>query len=196
MSLRWGHRQHPGDPGQPALRVRGHLILADGTERTRRVPGSQTGLELGDLREGIAYLVRVSALVGGREGSAATLTIHLSKSMPGFGTGSPRTVFPPWHAFLLCPPASPQGAGAAAGPLWAPRGDTVVLCGGAEYPAVGSISELRVTEAGPSQLRVTWRGLPGAGGYLLTWRSSDGECGDHGVQGRQRWSPSHPGHLS
>lgn len=50
--------------------------------------------------------------------------------------------------------------------------------GAAEYPAVGSISELRVTEAGPSQLRVTWRGLPGVGGYRLTWRGSDGECGD------------------
>lgn len=41
---------------------------------------------------------------------------------------------------------------------------------------MGSVSELRVTEAGPSQLRVTWRGLPGAGGYRLTWRASDGEC--------------------
>lgn len=69
------------------------LFLADGTERTRRVPGSQTGLELGDLREGITYLVRVSALAGGREGSAATLTVHLSKSMPGFGIRSPGAVF-------------------------------------------------------------------------------------------------------
>lgn len=70
-----------------------------------------------------------------------------------------------------------------------------MLCGGAEYPVVGSISELRVTEAGPSQLRVTWRGLPGAGGYLLTWRSSDGECGDCGMLQRQCRSPSHPGCL-
>ncbi|XP_009076240.1 PREDICTED: collagen alpha-1(VII) chain, partial [Acanthisitta chloris] len=102
----------------------------DGTERTRRIPGSKTGLELGDLREGIAYLVRVSALVGSREGSADTLTVHLNNAVV------------PWD--------------------------------GAEYPAVGSISELQVMEAGPNQLRVTWRGLPGAGGYLLTWRGSDG----------------------
>lgn len=72
----------------------------------------------------------------------------------------------------------------------------MVLWGGAEYPAVGSISELRVTEAGPSQLRVTWRGLPGAGGYLLTWRGSDGECRDR----RMPWwwcrSPSQPNCLS
>lgn len=56
------------------------LLPADGTERTRRVPGGQTALELGDLREGVTYLVRVSALVGGREGSADTLNIRVSKS--------------------------------------------------------------------------------------------------------------------
>lgn len=56
------------------------LLLADGTERTRRVQGSQTALELGDLREGVTYLVRVSALVGGREGSATTLSVRVSKS--------------------------------------------------------------------------------------------------------------------
>ncbi|TRZ13503.1 hypothetical protein HGM15179_013603 [Zosterops borbonicus] len=92
----------------------------DGTERTRHIPGSETGLDLGDLEEGITYLVRVSALAGSQEGNAATLTIRL------------------------------------------------------KYPEVGSVSELRVMEAGPSQLRVTWRGLPGAGGYLLTWQGSDG----------------------
>lgn len=91
-----------------------------------------------------------------------------------------------WHWYcvflpLACYPlASPRGARVAAGPLWAPRGDTVVPWGCVEYPAVGSISELRVAEAGPSQLRVTWRGLPGAGGYLLTWRGTDGECGHRG----------------
>lgn len=36
-------------------------------------------LELGDLWEGVTYLVRVSALVGSREGSAAALSIHVSK---------------------------------------------------------------------------------------------------------------------
>ncbi|XP_062441893.1 collagen alpha-1(VII) chain [Rhea pennata] len=92
----------------------------DGTERTRRVPGTQTLLELGDLREGVAYAVRVSALAGGREGPAAALSVRLGS------------------------------------------------------PAVGSVSELQVTEAGAGQLRVTWRGPPGAGGYRLTWRAGDG----------------------
>ncbi|XP_051483825.1 collagen alpha-1(VII) chain [Apus apus] len=101
----------------------------DGTERTRRVPARQTWLELGDLQEGITYLVRVSALVGGREGGAATLTLRL------------------------------------------------------KYPVVGSISELRVTEAGPSQLRVTWRGLPGAGRYLLTWRGSNANLTAFTIEG-------------
>lgn len=41
---------------------------------------------------------------------------------------------------------------------------------------MGSVLELRVMEAGPNQLRVTWRGLSGAGGYRLTWRAGDGEC--------------------
>lgn len=65
-----------------------------------------------------------------------------------------------------------------------------MLWGGAEYPVVGSVSELRVTEAGPSQLRVTWRGLPGAGGYLLTWRGSDGESGHRRVTWQWFWDPS------
>lgn len=55
------------------------MLPVDGTERIRRVPGTQTALELGDLREGVTYLVRVSALVGSREGSAAALSIHVSK---------------------------------------------------------------------------------------------------------------------
>ncbi|KAJ7406919.1 hypothetical protein WISP_130785 [Willisornis vidua] len=118
-SGRWVRLSWTGVPGATEYKV---VVRnnQDGTERTRRIPGSQTGLELGDLREGITYLVRVSALAGSREGSAATLTVRL------------------------------------------------------KYPVVGNISELRVMEAGPSQLRVTWRGLPGAGGYLLTWQGSDG----------------------
>nr|XP_041574710.1 collagen alpha-1(VII) chain isoform X10 [Taeniopygia guttata] len=118
-SGRWVRLSWTGVPGATEYKV---VVRnnQDGTERTRRIPGSQTGLELGDLREGVTYLVRVSALAGSREGSAATLTVRL------------------------------------------------------KYPDVGSISDLRVMEAGPSQLRVTWRGLPGAGGYLLTWQGSDG----------------------
>ncbi|NXC79092.1 CO7A1 protein, partial [Cercotrichas coryphoeus] len=167
----------------------------DGTERTRRIPGSQTGLELGDLREGITYLVRVSALVGSQEGSAATLTIRLSKSTSGFGARSSGTACSHSHTHLFSNPLQHLGMAAW---LWGPFGlpkVTLVLWGGAEYPEVGSISELRVMEAGPSQLRVTWRGLPGAGGYLLTWQGSDGECMDCGMLWQQCWSPSYPSHL-
>lgn len=94
-------------------------LPADGTERTRRVPGSQTGLELGDLREGVTYLVRVSALAGGREGSAATVTIRLRKSLSGFGITSLSVVS---SSPLECPlcPHKPSGTRAAVGPLWAP----------------------------------------------------------------------------
>ncbi|NXY20585.1 CO7A1 protein, partial [Atrichornis clamosus] len=151
-SGRWVRLSWTGVPGATEYKV---VVRnnQDGTERTRRIPGSQTRLELGDLREGITYLVRVSALVGSREGNAATLTVRLSKSTSGFGTRSPGTAFCHSGMHLSSIPLQPLG-----------------------YPVVGSISELRVTEAGPSQLRVTWRGLPGAGGYLLTWQGSDGEC--------------------
>lgn len=104
-------------------------------------------------------------------------------------------MFPLWIAFVPYPPATPWGGSLAVGSLWTPQGDAVVLWGGAEYPEVGSVSELRVMEAGPSQLRVTWRGLPGAGGYLLTWQGSDGECMDHWMLWQQCWSPSYPSHL-
>ncbi|NWV63250.1 CO7A1 protein, partial [Malurus elegans] len=151
-SGRWVRLSWTGVPGATEYKV---VVRnnQDGTERTRRIPGSQTGLELGDLREGIPYLVRVSALAGSREGSAATLTVRLSKCTSGLAPGLP-ALHVPTLAFIC---------------------DAVVLWG-AEYPEVGSISELQVMEAGPSQLRVTWRGLPGTGGYLLTWQGSDGEC--------------------
>lgn len=87
-------------------------LLADGTERTRRIPGSQTGLELGDLREGVTYLVRVSALAGGREGSAATVTIRLSKFLSGFGIRSLSVVLSSPLECPLCPhkPSGHQGS--------------------------------------------------------------------------------------
>lgn len=89
----WGRGWHHlgGTMGTPEGAEAPALLLADGTERTRRVQGSQTALELGDLREGVTYLVRVSALVGGREGSATTLSVRVSKSMlpapPGLHRG-------------------------------------------------------------------------------------------------------------
>ncbi|XP_038627650.1 collagen alpha-1(VII) chain [Tachyglossus aculeatus] len=49
----------------------------DGTEKTKRLPGSQTSFEYDNLQEGVTYLVRVSALVGSREGGPVLLTIRL-----------------------------------------------------------------------------------------------------------------------
>lgn len=43
----------------------------------RRIPSSQTTLDLDDLKEGVVYVVRVSALAGSQEGSAASLSIRL-----------------------------------------------------------------------------------------------------------------------
>ncbi|KYO29739.1 collagen alpha-1(VII) chain isoform B [Alligator mississippiensis] len=55
----------------------------DGTERMRRIPSSQTTLDLDDLKEGVVYVVRVSALAGSQEGSAASLSIRLDSSPVG-----------------------------------------------------------------------------------------------------------------
>lgn len=52
---------------------------ADGTEKSRHVSGSQTTVELSDLKEGIGYVARVSALIGSREGTAVPLNIRLRK---------------------------------------------------------------------------------------------------------------------
>nr|XP_016846318.1 PREDICTED: collagen alpha-1(VII) chain [Anolis carolinensis] len=55
----------------------------DGTEKVRRIPGSQTTEDLVDLREDVSYVVRVSALIGSREGSAVPLTIRIRPSVIG-----------------------------------------------------------------------------------------------------------------
>lgn len=52
---------------------------ADGTEKVRHIPGSQTTEDLGDLKEDVSYVVRVSALIGNREGSAVPLNIRIRK---------------------------------------------------------------------------------------------------------------------
>ncbi|XP_062977415.1 collagen alpha-1(VII) chain [Elgaria multicarinata webbii] len=49
----------------------------DGTERVRHIPGSQTTEDLVDLKEDVSYVVRVSALIGSREGSAVPLNIRI-----------------------------------------------------------------------------------------------------------------------
>ncbi|XP_078241389.1 collagen alpha-1(VII) chain isoform X4 [Pogona vitticeps] len=55
----------------------------DGTEKVRRIPGSQTTEDLVDLREDVSYVVRVSALIGNREGSAVPLNIRIRPSFIG-----------------------------------------------------------------------------------------------------------------
>uniref|UniRef100_K7G4Y9 Collagen alpha-1(VII) chain n=1 Tax=Pelodiscus sinensis TaxID=13735 RepID=K7G4Y9_PELSI len=115
LRLAWG-----GVPGATEYKI----VLRssqDGSETTRQIPGTQTMLELDDLSEEVTYIVRVSALIGRREGSAVPLSIRIG----------------------------PQ--------------------------PVGSITNLRVAEIRPNQLRVTWSGLPGATSYKLTWRASDGQ---------------------
>lgn len=110
---------HLGAPDQLTLSKCTAPLLADGTERTRHIPGSETGLDLGDLEEGITYLVRVSALAGSQEGNAATLTIRLSKSTSGFGARSSGTACS--HSGLHLSPIPLQPLGVAAW-LWGPFG--------------------------------------------------------------------------
>lgn len=55
------------------------VSAVDGTERVRRIPGSQTTEDLVDLKENVSYVVRVSALIGSQEGSAVPLNIRIRK---------------------------------------------------------------------------------------------------------------------
>lgn len=55
------------------------VSAVDGTERVRRIPGSQTTEDLVDLKENVSYMVRISALIGNREGNAVPLNIQIRK---------------------------------------------------------------------------------------------------------------------
>ncbi|XP_053155536.1 collagen alpha-1(VII) chain isoform X2 [Hemicordylus capensis] len=71
-----------GVPGATAYKI----VLRntqDGTEKVRRIPGSQTTEDLVDLKEGISYVVRVSALIGSREGSSVPLSILIRPTVIG-----------------------------------------------------------------------------------------------------------------
>lgn len=114
-----GHGWHLGDPDQLTLSNCTAPLLADGTESTKHIPGSETGLELGDLQKGITYLVRVSALAGSQEGNAATLTIHLSKSTSGFGARSSGAAYSHFGLHLSSILLQPLGVAAW---LWGPFG--------------------------------------------------------------------------
>uniref|UniRef100_A0A8C0GBP7 Collagen alpha-1(VII) chain n=1 Tax=Chelonoidis abingdonii TaxID=106734 RepID=A0A8C0GBP7_CHEAB len=112
-----------GVPGATEYKI--VLRNSQGDDRTRLIPGTQTTLELEDLREEVTYVVRVSALIGRREGSAVPISVRI---------------------------------------------------GECQLAPVDGITNLRVAEIRPNQLRVAWSGLPGATGYKLTWRASDGRC--------------------
>lgn len=55
------------------------VSAVDGTERVRHIPGSQTTEDLVDLTENVSYVVRVSALIGNREGNSVPLNIQIRK---------------------------------------------------------------------------------------------------------------------
>ncbi|KAG8128134.1 hypothetical protein E2320_014986, partial [Naja naja] len=57
--------------------------MQDGTERVRHIPGSQTTEDLVDLKENVSYVVRVSALIGSREGNAVSLNVGIRPPLVG-----------------------------------------------------------------------------------------------------------------
>ncbi|XP_032094990.1 collagen alpha-1(VII) chain [Thamnophis elegans] len=57
--------------------------MQDGTERVRQIPGSQTTEDLVDLTENVSYVVRVSALIGNREGNSVPLNIQIRPPLVG-----------------------------------------------------------------------------------------------------------------
>lgn len=52
-----------------------YVYPLDGTERSQVIPGDQTTFDLTDMQEGITYVVRVTAVVGTREGSPVTINV-------------------------------------------------------------------------------------------------------------------------
>nr|XP_014341886.1 PREDICTED: collagen alpha-1(VII) chain [Latimeria chalumnae] len=55
----------------------------DGSEVTRRIPGSQNRFELEELKERVTYIIRVAALIGSQEGAAASLSVQIEISVSG-----------------------------------------------------------------------------------------------------------------
>ncbi|KAL8212551.1 UNVERIFIED_CONTAM: hypothetical protein K2H54_050547 [Gekko kuhli] len=184
----------------------------DGTEKSRHISGSQTTLDLSDLKEDIVYMVRVSALIGSREGSAAPLSIRLRPTlvssvsnlrMVPAGLGRVRLVWTPIPratAYKLVIVNIQDGTEETKqipgdrgfielqdlkdGVRYLVRITTLMgsqesppatITFNMEYPSVGSITSLKAIATGPSQLQITWRGVPGATGYKVTWRLRDGQ---------------------
>ncbi|XP_043934380.1 collagen alpha-1(VII) chain-like, partial [Protopterus annectens] len=52
----------------------------DGTEFVRFVPGDQNTFEIHDLKEGITYIIRVSTLIGTREGNPITISVRTEEA--------------------------------------------------------------------------------------------------------------------
>nr|XP_048713923.1 collagen alpha-1(VII) chain isoform X3 [Caretta caretta] len=183
----------------------------DGTDRTRQIPGTQTMLELEDLREEVTYVVRVSALIGRREGSAVPISVRIEPSVSSVsnlqvvpvGVGRVRLLWsamPRATEYKLVITNRQDGSEETrripgnrnffelqdlkegvtylvqvTTLVGSQESDPATITVQLDPPSVGSVTNLRVAEIRPNQLRVSWSGLPGASGYKLTWRASDGQ---------------------
>ncbi|XP_013918283.1 PREDICTED: collagen alpha-1(VII) chain, partial [Thamnophis sirtalis] len=137
-------------------------VARDGTERVRRIPGSQTTEDLVDLTENVSYVVRVSALIGNREGNSVPLNIQIRPPLVG-SVSNLRMV--------------PVGLGRIR-LLWTPvpratAYKLVIVNTQAAIP-IQPVGNLRVIDSSQTRIRLEWSPARGSTGYRLIWRPAGG----------------------
>lgn len=72
--------------------------LAGGSERSQRVPGHTSSFDIPDLEGGVSYTVKVTALIGNREGNPVSIVVTTRECWGGrrrprmaLGTPAPNT---------------------------------------------------------------------------------------------------------
>lgn len=55
------------------------VVFVGGTEQSKEVPGNTNSFELVDVEPGVRYIVKVTALVGNRQGEPVTQSVTTRK---------------------------------------------------------------------------------------------------------------------
>lgn len=144
METGWGQAAMLAGAGADAW------CLAGGSESSQRVPGHISSFDIPDLEGGVSYTVKVTALVGNREGNPVSIIVT-TRELRGTGTALRRGALTP----ALTPAPLPA----------------------AEAAPVSPVSGFQVMEASEQRLRLAWVPVAGSTGYRLAWRLAEGECG-------------------
>ena len=76
--------------------------LAGGSESSQRVPGHTSSFDIPDLEGGVSYTVKVTALIGNREGNPVSIVVTTREC---WGGGQRPGVAPGTPASNACPSA-------------------------------------------------------------------------------------------